>query len=70
MSPSLDAVALANLASQLADLLSAQVSDLREFARATTAGAGTIQLEKNLRNLELQRAELHQQFEEACSADA
>jgi hypothetical protein len=69
MPPSPQAVALESLALQLADLLSAQVSDLREFARATAAGEGTIQLERNLHNSELRRVELSQQFEKACSAD-
>jgi hypothetical protein len=69
MSTSPHAVALEALASQLADLLSTQVSDLREFARAMTGGEGTIQLEKNIRTLELRRVELYQQFEEACSVD-
>jgi hypothetical protein len=67
MPPTLHAFALQSLADQLADLLSSQVADLREFARATTEGEGTIQLEKNLRSLELRRAELYRQFEKAVS---
>ena len=65
MAPSLHAVTLQSLADQLADLLSAQVADLREYARAAGAGEGTIQLEKNLQSIELRRADLYRQFEEA-----
>jgi hypothetical protein len=65
MSSSPRAAAIETLASQLADILSAQISELREFARSTVAGEGTIQLEKNLRSLELRRLELYLQFEEA-----
>jgi hypothetical protein len=54
------------LAGQLADLMSTQAADLREYARATMVGAGTMQLERNLRSLELRRTELYHQFEEAA----
>jgi hypothetical protein len=70
MSPSSQALTLEALASQLADLLAAQISDLREYARATLEGEGTIQLEKHLRNLELRRAELFEQFEEAVAGSS
>ena len=69
MAPSLNAAALQVLADQLADLLSAQAADLREYGRAAAAGEGTIQLEKSLRGLELRRADLYRQFEDA-SKDA
>jgi len=59
-------LALETAAGRLADHLAVQAADLREFARAIAAGAGTIQLEKHIRNLELQRAELYRQFEEAA----
>jgi hypothetical protein len=67
MTLSPQAVALETRAGELADHLSAQADDLREFARAVAAGAGTIQLEKHIRELELRRAELYQQFEKAAS---
>ena len=54
------------LAGQLAELLSTQLADLREFARATALGEGTIQLERNLRALELRRSELYRQFQAAA----
>jgi hypothetical protein len=61
-----EALALETAARKLADHLSSQAADLREFARAVAAGAGTIQLEKHIRDLELRRVELHQQFEQAA----
>lgn len=57
-----------SLASQLADLMSNQVADLREYARSTLAGEGTMQLERNLRSLELRRVALYCQFEETAFA--
>lgn len=66
MTLSSQAVALETAAEKLADHLSGQAADLREFARAVAAGAGTIQLEKHLQNLEVRRAELQRQFEEAA----
>ncbi|MGD0446762.1 MAG: hypothetical protein ABSA39_22730 [Edaphobacter sp.] len=52
------------LALQLSDLMSAQIADLREYARATSVGEGTMHLERNLRRLELHRVELYRQLEE------
>lgn len=66
MTLSPQAVALEAAAEKLADLSSAQASDLREFARALAAGAGTIQMEKHIRELELRRTELYRQFEQAA----
>jgi hypothetical protein len=60
--------AIEALASQLADLMLSQVADLREYARATQAAVGTMQLERNLRRLELRRIELYRQFEETAFA--
>jgi len=54
------------LAGHLTDLLSAQLADLREYARATVVGEGTIHLERNLRSLEFRRAEIYRQFEDAA----
>jgi hypothetical protein len=66
MPPALRANLIETLVGQLADLLSAQAADLHEYARATSMEEGTIQLERNLRVLELRRAELYHQFEEAA----
>ena len=66
MSPATRANMIETLAGQLADLLSAQAAELREYARAASAGEGTIQLERNLRSLELRRIELYRQFEESA----
>jgi hypothetical protein len=66
MTLSPQAVALETAAGKLADHLSTQAADFREFARAVAAGAGTIHLEKHIRDLELRRSELYQQFEEAA----
>jgi len=57
----------ANIEDLINDLIAlqlAQVADLREYAQATTAGEGTVQLERTLRRRELQRSELYQKFEE------
>ena len=68
MSRSPQSATLETAAEKLADHLSVQAADLREFARAVAANAGTIQLEKQLRMLELRRTELYQQFDEAVDA--
>jgi hypothetical protein len=57
----------ANIEDLINDLIAlqmAQVADLREYAQATTAGEGTVQLERTLRRRELQRSELYRKFEE------
>jgi hypothetical protein len=56
----------ARFACPLSTSMSAQAADLREFARAVAVGAGTIQIEKHIRDLEFRRVELHQQFEQAA----
>jgi hypothetical protein len=63
MQQSYDAANIEGLISDLIALQLAQVADLREYAQATLAGEGTVQLERNLRKRELQRAELYQKFE-------
>jgi hypothetical protein len=49
-----------------ATLYLAQVADLREFAQATEAGDGTLDLEQALRDREVRRADLYRQFEQAA----
>jgi hypothetical protein len=59
----------ANIEDMINDLIAlqlAQVADLREYAQATTAGEGTVQLERTLRRRELQRSELYLKFEETA----
>jgi hypothetical protein len=53
-----------DLINDLIALQQAQVADLREYAQATAAGEGTVQLERTLRRRELQRSELYRKFEE------
>jgi uncharacterized protein YqgQ len=43
-----------NLVDEISDLYSAQAADLREYAQATVAGEGTVQLERALRRREVQ----------------
>jgi hypothetical protein len=57
---------LADLIDDLVDLYLAQVADLREFAQATEAGEGTLDLEQPLRDREVRRADLYGQFEQAA----
>jgi hypothetical protein len=64
MLPAANANAIETLATQLADLLSAQAADLREYALAVSVGEGTVQLERSLRTLEDRRASLYRRFEE------
>jgi hypothetical protein len=58
------------LIDDLTDLYLAQVADLREFAQATEAGEGTLDLEQALRNREVRRADLYRQFEQAAFSPA
>jgi hypothetical protein len=64
MSHASRAAHIADLIDDLADLYSAQVADLREFAQATEAGEGTLHLEDALRHREIRRADLYRQFEQ------
>jgi hypothetical protein len=57
---------IADLVDDLADLYLAQVADLREFAQATEAGEGTLDLEQALRDREVRRADLYRQFEQSA----
>jgi hypothetical protein len=66
MSPFSRANTIETLVGQLEDLLSAQAADLREYAGAVAAGQGTIHLERSLHAMELRRADLYKQFEEAA----
>jgi len=50
----------------LAVHLSAQATELRQFAQALAAQEGTIQIERHLKSLEMRRAELQALFDEAC----
>src|SRR5580693_9320244 len=61
---------IADLIDDLADLYLAQVADLREFARATEAGEGTMHLEQALRQREIRRADLYREFEMAAFSPA
>jgi hypothetical protein len=70
MSSTSHANTIESLTLQLADLLSAQAADLREYALAVSVGEGTIQLERNLRTLEHRRALLYRLFEETAFAGA
>ena len=59
----------ANIDEQINDLITlqlAQVADLREYAQATLAGEGTVQLERTVRRREAQRAELYRKLEETA----
>jgi hypothetical protein len=66
MSHASRAAHLADLIADLTGLYLAQVADLREFARATAAGEGTMHLEQALRHREIRRADLYRQFEQAA----
>jgi hypothetical protein len=57
---------IADLIDDLTGLYLAQVADLREFAQATGAGEGTLNLEQALRDREIRRADLYRQFELAA----
>ena len=57
---------VADLIDDLSDLYLARVADLREFAKATEAGEGTMHLEDALRHRETRRADLYRQFEQAA----
>jgi hypothetical protein len=61
---------ISDLIEDLADLYLAQVADLREFAQATEAGAGTLHLEQALRQREIRRADFYRQFEQAAFSPA
>jgi hypothetical protein len=59
----------ANIDEQVNDLITlqlAQIADLREYAQATLAGEGTVQLERTLCRREAQRAELYRKFEKTA----
>ena len=64
MKPAAGSENIEDLINDLIALQLAQVADLREYAQATTAGEGTVQLERTLRRRELQRSELYRNFEE------
>src|SRR5580692_9675110 len=66
MSHASRAAHIADLIDDLADLSLAQVADLREFAQATEAGEGTLDLEQALRHREIRRADLYREFELAA----
>ncbi len=55
-----------NLVDELIALYLAQAADSREYAQAAVAGEGTVNLERTLRNREVQRADLHRRFEQAA----
>jgi hypothetical protein len=61
---------ISDLVDDLADLSLAQVANLREFAQATEAGEGTLDLEQALRDREVRRADLYRQFEQAAFSPA
>jgi hypothetical protein len=61
---------IADLIDDLPGLYLAQVADLREFAQATEAAEGTMHLEQTLRQREIRRADLYQQFELAAFSPA
>jgi hypothetical protein len=54
------------LADQLIELCLAQAADLREYAQARAAGAGTVHLERSLHHREILRADLYREFEQAA----
>jgi hypothetical protein len=66
MSHASRAAHIADLIDDLSDLYLTQVADLREFAQATEAGAGTLDLEQALRQREIRRDDLYRQFEQAA----
>jgi hypothetical protein len=70
MSHASRAAHIADLIDDLVDLSLAQVADLREFAQATEAGEGTLDLEQALRDREVRRADLYRQFEQAAFSPA
>ena len=55
-----------DLANELIALFLAQAADLREYTQASSAGEGTVHLERTLRHREIQRADLYRQFEQAA----
>jgi len=55
-----------NLADELIEISLTQIADLREYAQATAASEGTVNLERTLRRREMQRAELYLKFEKAA----
>ena len=55
-----------DLANELIALFLAQAADLREYTQASSAGEGTVHLERTLRHREVQRADLYRQFEQAA----
>jgi hypothetical protein len=61
---------IADLIDDLTELYLAQAADLREFAQATEAGEGTLDLEQALRDREVRRADLYRQFEQAAFSPA
>jgi hypothetical protein len=64
MKPTAGSENIEDLINDLIALQLAQVADLREYAQATAAGEGTVQLERTLRRREQQRSELYRKFEE------
>jgi hypothetical protein len=67
MSSFMRAPALESVATALADHLATYSAHLRELSLAVTANEGSIQLVKQLRNLELRRKELQIEFEDALT---
>jgi hypothetical protein len=55
-----------DLVDELIALYLAQAANLRENVEAAAAGEGTVNLERTLRHLEVQRADLYRQFEQAA----
>ncbi len=70
MSHASRAAHIADLIDDPTGLYQAQVADLREFAQATEAGEGTLDLEQALRDREVRRADLFGQFEQAAFSPA
>jgi hypothetical protein len=70
MKPTAGSENIEDLINDLIALQLAQVADLREYAQATAAGEGTVQLERTLRRRELQRSELYRKFEERAFQDS
>ena len=66
MSETSRAADIENLVDGLIEFYLAQAADRREYAKAMTAGDGTVHLRRTLRIREFQRADLHRRFELAA----
>lgn len=64
MSHAARAAQIENLVGELVELSVAQATDLREYAQATAAGEGTVNLKRAIRLREAQRAEVYGRFEQ------